>query len=58
MASNFNIKVQGILGVLLMAKLRGLIPVIKPVVDELIGKAGFWVSQAVYTRVLQLADEI
>lgn len=31
---------------------------IKPIVDELIEKAGFWVSQAVYTRVLQLADEI
>lgn len=57
-AANFNIKFQGILGVLLAAKLRGLIPVIKPTVDELIGKAGFWVSQAVYTRVLQLANEI
>ncbi|NEP11702.1 MAG: DUF3368 domain-containing protein [Symploca sp. SIO2C1] len=39
------------------AKSRGWIPAVKPVMDELIGRAGFWVSQAVYSRILELAGE-
>ncbi|NES00260.1 MAG: DUF3368 domain-containing protein [Symploca sp. SIO1B1] len=56
-ASSLGLKVQGLLGVLLAAKSRGWIPTVKPVMDDLIGRAGFWVSQALYSRILELAGE-
>jgi uncharacterized protein len=56
-ASRFGLKVQGVLGVLLAAKSRQLIPTVQPVLNQLIGSAGFWVSPAVYKRTLQIADE-
>jgi hypothetical protein len=56
-ASRFGLNVQGVLGVLLAAKSRGFLPSIQPILDELIGSAGFWVSPAVYQRTLQIADE-
>ena len=46
------------LGVLLTAKKRGLIEQVKPVVDALIGQAGFWVSKGVYRQVLTMASEL
>ena len=56
-ATNLKLRVIGILGVLLAAKANGLIPAVQPLLDRLIGQAGFWVSRAVYRRVLQLAQE-
>jgi predicted nucleic acid-binding protein len=34
-----------------------LILATEPLLDDLIGKAGFWVSQELYDRVLQAAGE-
>ncbi|MBW4455746.1 MAG: DUF3368 domain-containing protein [Nostoc indistinguendum CM1-VF10] len=45
------------LGVLLQAKKQGLIPAIKPLIDQLIATADFRVSQKLYAIVLQSADE-
>lgn len=56
-AIRLGIPIIGILGVLLVAKRRSLIPQIKPVVDTLIHQAGFRVSRQLYQQVLVLAQE-
>ncbi len=56
-ASRYGLQVKGVLGVLIAAKSRGLIPAVKPVMDELIGIAGFWVTEQLYNRVLQMVSE-
>ena len=35
-----------------------LVPLPKPILDSLIARAGFWVSQQLYERVLQVAGEV
>lgn len=47
----------GVLGVLLEAKSAGLLQEIKPTLDDLISRAGFWISKGLYTTVLQRAGE-
>jgi uncharacterized protein len=51
-ATNYGLKVTGILGIPINAKQQGLIPVLRPIVDRLIQQAGFRVSQALYERTL------
>ncbi|ABA23108.1 conserved hypothetical protein [Trichormus variabilis ATCC 29413] len=57
-ATNYGINVTGLLGVLLQAKKQGLIPVIKPLIDQLITQADFRVSPQLYTVVLQASNEV
>jgi uncharacterized protein len=52
-----GLKVTGTLGVLLIAKRQGLIPLVQPVIDSLIGQAGFRVSSALYQAILTAAQE-
>lgn len=47
----------GLLGILLVAKARNLIPAVKPLLDDLINKAGFRVSRRLYQQVLGSAGE-
>lgn len=56
-AARFGLKFTGILGILAEAKSKGLIPAIKPIIDDLRFKAGFWVSDSLYQRVLQASGE-
>ena len=56
-AVRLGLSILGILGVLLVAKQRSLIPQIQPVVDALIKQAGFRVSSQLYQHVLTLAHE-
>ncbi|MBE9078846.1 DUF3368 domain-containing protein [Romeria aff. gracilis LEGE 07310] len=56
-ASGLGLKVIGILGILLAAKAQGIIPAVQPVMDRLVGQAGFWMRRAVYRQILQLAQE-
>jgi len=56
-ASRLGLRFIGLLGVLIEAKQKGCIPAVKPVLDDLVVKAGFWVSQRLYARVLQAAGE-
>ena len=56
-ASRLGLKSVGILGCLIEAKHLGLIPSIKPILDNLIVNAGFWVTENLYMRVLQTAGE-
>lgn len=56
-ASRFGLHYIGLLGVLIELKHKGFIPFVKPILDELIAKAGFWVSNELYSNVLQSAGE-
>jgi uncharacterized protein len=47
----------GLLGILVQAKQRGIIGAVKPILDDLIVKAGFWISGDLYRRVLQAVAE-
>jgi len=56
-ASSFGLHFVGLLGVLIEAKHKGYISGVKSVLDDLIAKAGFWVSEQLYARVLEAAVE-
>ncbi|MBD2359764.1 DUF3368 domain-containing protein [Anabaena minutissima FACHB-250] len=57
-ATSYGINVTGLLGVLLQAKKQGLIPDMKPLIDQLITQADFRVSPQLYTIVLQSSNEV
>ncbi|BCU10488.1 DUF3368 domain-containing protein [Microcystis aeruginosa] len=57
-ALRLGLSIIGILGILLIAKQRSLIPQVQPVMDALISQAGFRVSSQLYQRVLALAEEL
>jgi len=52
-AVNLGLKITGVLGILIVAKRRGLIKGVKPILDELIRTARFRVSESLYTQILQ-----
>ncbi|MBC6478568.1 MAG: DUF3368 domain-containing protein [Hormoscilla sp. GM7CHS1pb] len=56
-AVRLGLDLIGLLAVLQEAKNQGLIPAVKPVLDELIVIAGFRVGRALYDRVLQDVGE-
>ncbi len=56
-ASNQGLSIIGLLGVLLLAKRRGMVKVIRPAIDDPIAQAGFRVSTQLYTEILIAADE-
>jgi predicted nucleic acid-binding protein len=56
-AARMGLSVVGVLGVLVEAKHKALVPLLKPILDALITQAGFWVSQHLYERVLHVVGE-
>jgi predicted nucleic acid-binding protein len=56
-AEKLNCRLIGLLGVLIEARQHNLLTAVKPVLDELLEKAGFRVSRALYERVLQVVGE-
>ena len=56
-AIRLGLNVVGVLGVLVEAKHKALIPQLKPILDALITRAGFWVSIQLYERILQTVGE-
>lgn len=56
-ARRLGLPVMGLVGTLMVAKERSLIPAVRPVMDELIQRAGFWVSDALYAAALKAACE-
>jgi uncharacterized protein len=56
-AIRLGLNVVGVLGVLVEAKHKALIPRLKPILDDLITRAGFRVNSQLYERVLQAAGE-
>jgi predicted nucleic acid-binding protein len=57
LAEDLGLPITGVLGVLLNAKRRGLIALVKPIVDDLINIAGFWIDKRLYAEVLKQAGE-
>nr|WP_313898694.1 DUF3368 domain-containing protein [Roseofilum reptotaenium] len=56
-ADKLHIYYTGILGILVEAKKQSLITTLKPLLDDLIDKAGFWIASPLYNKVLQLVEE-
>jgi len=56
-AEDNGLKIIGTIGTLLEAKNKGLIPKVKPLMDELIQKATFRINPAFYQQVLKIANE-
>ncbi|MEH2382111.1 MAG: DUF3368 domain-containing protein [Nostoc sp.] len=56
-AAKLGVPITGLLGILLVAKHRGLIAIVKPVIDDLMTEAGFRVSIELYTDILNAAGE-
>jgi predicted nucleic acid-binding protein len=56
-AARFGLRFIGLLGCIVEAKKRGLVSAVRPIVDDLIGKAGFWIGRPFYEHVLQTAGE-
>jgi predicted nucleic acid-binding protein len=52
-----GLRPTGILGVLLSAKQAGLVAEVKPLLDDLRSRAGFWVGDDLYRGVLAQAQE-
>ncbi|MCA9979583.1 MAG: DUF3368 domain-containing protein [Anaerolineales bacterium] len=57
-AHNMGVPVIGLLGVLVNAKEQALISEMKPILDNLMNQAGFWISSQLYTHVLQTVGEV
>ena len=51
-ATAAGLRVTGLLGVVARAKRAGLIDLVKPVLDELIQVARFWIGPDLYAEVL------
>ncbi|NJL38131.1 MAG: DUF3368 domain-containing protein [Leptolyngbyaceae cyanobacterium SM1_4_3] len=56
-AAQLELKFTGVLGVLLAAKHKGIISLVKPVMDDLIVRSSFRVSNQVYMEILKIAGE-
>jgi hypothetical protein len=56
-ARHLKLRCIGLVGVLLAAKHKGLIPAIKPCLDALRDLAGFRIKDSLYTRILKDENE-
>jgi predicted nucleic acid-binding protein len=55
--SRLGLKFIGLLGALVEGKGKGYVAAVKPILDDLMAQAGFWVSEHLYSRVLREAGE-
>lgn len=58
LARSFGIKTIGLLGVLLLSKEKKIIPVVKPILDELIASTTFRIDTILYTKDMKQANEL
>lgn len=56
-AQKYDIKTIGLLGILIRAKEIGVVKSLKPIIDELMNKAGFWISGDLYAEILRKVKE-
>jgi uncharacterized protein len=56
-ALRFDLSVVGVLGVLVEAKRKNLLPTVRPVLDDLLTHAGFRIGSDLYASVLRAAGE-
>lgn len=57
-ANRLSIRITGLLGVLVEAKQRLLIPAVQPLMNDLIATSDFRVSQALYNQILAIVGEL
>lgn len=57
-AIRLGVTVTGVLGILIAAKRNNLIKEVKPLLDTLIDRVGFWIDEQLYTEVLQVVGEL
>ncbi len=57
-AKELNLKVLGLIGVLIKAKQQSHISRLKPILDELRNKHGFWIQEELYLNILRSVNEI
>ena len=58
LAKEFQLPIMGLLGVLKIAKQKGLILQIKPLLDQLIHIAGFRIAKELYNEILKTEGEL
>lgn len=56
-AQREGVAVMGVIGILLLARRQGRIDKVRPLLDDLRSKAGFWISDAVYEAAISQAGE-
>ena len=56
-ASDYNLDLIGLGGVLIFAKSKGVIPQVKPLLDKIISISGFYLSAKIYHLILKTAGE-
>ena len=56
-ATSYGLQITGLLGVLLQAKQKMLIPAVRTLMDQLIEQSDFRVSNQLYTTIIQSAGE-
>ena len=56
-ARQLGVRITGAVGILLRAKLAGLIPLLRPELDQLRGSGHCYLSQAIYESVLRQSGE-
>lgn len=56
-AQGFGLQVMGTQAILLLAKNKSIVPQVKPILDNMMNVAQYWVSAALYEQVLQQAGE-
>ncbi len=56
-ADFYRIEKTGVIGILIRAKMEGKIPSLKPILDELRNKAGFWIKDPLYIEALKAVRE-
>ena len=57
-AKQHNLRIIGLLGILIDAKYSGLIKEVKPLLDQLISDHGFWIKPELYSNVLKTVAEL
>ncbi|WP_201568547.1 DUF3368 domain-containing protein [Imperialibacter sp. 75] len=57
-AESYNIRCIGLVGILILAKEKGFIGAVKPLLDQLIEEANFFISAKVYQSALSAANEV
>ena len=56
-ADRLGLRITGLLGILVEAKRRNLIPAVKPLMDAMIATSEFRVSPVLYNQILEMVDE-
>jgi len=56
-AQRLGLRFVGVLGILVQAKQKLLIAEVKPILDDLVVRAGFWIAPSLRDRVLDEVGE-